>query len=314
MMALVEHNAKELLNCIDSTVDSLCSEEADRALSYHGQTRIPMPSADALREFVDTVRAVIFPGYFGDPDMGIKSRRYHMGVLLDKIVRLLSEQAARGLCFEGGAAPGKTPEDCATQAQEIARGFVKRIPMIRTMLSTDVQAAFEGDPAAKSPGETIFCYPSIKVLTSHRIAHELYRAGCGLLPRIISEMAHSETGIDIHPGASIGENFFIDHGTGVVIGETCRIGKNVRLYQGVTLGAKSFPLDEAGNPVKGVPRHPIVGNNVIIYSGATILGRIRIGDNTVIGGNVWVTTDVPAGARVVQSRANRQRFERGAGI
>jgi len=307
-------NTKGLIDCIDSTVGELCEEGANRALSYHGQLGIPMPSIDVLRDFVETVKAVLFPGYFGDPDMGMKSRHYHTGTLLDRIARLLAEQAARGLCFEGGGEAEKRSADCESRAWEIARGFVRRLPSIRSMLSTDVRAAYQGDPAARSPGETIFCYPSIKALTNHRIAHELYANGCSLIPRIITEMAHSETGIDIHPGAVIDEALFIDHGTGVVIGETCRIGRDVRIYQGVTLGAKSFPLDDDGNPVKGVARHPIVGNGVIIYSGATILGRIRIGDNAVIGGNVWVTRDVPESARLVQAMPNSQRFADGAGI
>lgn len=178
----------------------------------------------------------------------------------------------------------------------------------------DAQAAFCGDPAAKGVGETIFCYPSITALAHHRIAHELYRLEVPLIPRIISEMAHSDTGIDIHPGARIGEYFFIDHGTGTVIGETSVIGNNVRIYQGVTLGARSFPLDDEGNPVKGIPRHPIVEDDVIIYSGATILGRVTIGKGAEIGGNVWLTRDVPPGARVVQGRPEETLYSEGLGI
>ncbi|HNW83478.1 MAG TPA: serine acetyltransferase, partial [bacterium] len=172
-------------------------------------------------------------------------------------------------------------------------------PEIRRLLALDVEAAYEGDPAAINPGETIFCYPGIRMLTSYRIAHSLYKIGVPLIPRIITEMAHSETGIDIHPEARIGEKFFMDHGTGIVIGGTTIIGKNVKLYQGVTLGAKSFPKDDKGNPVKGIPRHPIVEDNVVIYSNATILGRITIGKGAVIGGNTLVMNDVPAGSRVV---------------
>ena len=161
-------------------------------------------------------------------------------------------------------------------------------------------AAFNGDPAAKSYGEIIFCYPTIRALTNYRVANQLLKLGVPLIPRILSEMAHSETGIDIHPGAEIGESFTIDHGTGVVIGETCIIGKNVKLYQGVTLGAKSFPLDENGNPIKGIPRHPIVEDNVVIYAGATILGRITVGANSTIGGNLWVTNNVPSNSKLIQ--------------
>jgi serine O-acetyltransferase len=182
-------------------------------------------------------------------------------------------------------------------------------------LSADVQAAYEGDPAATSPEETILCYPGILAITNYRLAHELHLVGVPLLPRIITEHAHSITGIDIHPGATIGEQFFIDHGTGVVIGETCNIGSRVRIYQGVTLGAKSFPLDDDGNPIKGIPRHPIVEDDVVIYGGATILGRITIGCGSVIGGNVWLTRSVPPGSKITQAEPKRKElFSEGEGI
>ena len=177
-----------------------------------------------------------------------------------------------------------------------------------------MQAAYLGDPASRDQNEVIFCYPSIKALTSYRIAHEIYRLEVPLIPRIVTEMAHSETGIDIHPGASIDEQFFIDHGTGTVIGETTIIGRNVRIYQGVTLGAKSFPLDQDGNPIKGIPRHPIVEDDVIIYSGATILGRITVGRGAVVGGNVWITENVEPGARVLQHLPRPAVFADGSGI
>ena len=176
---------------------------------------------------------------------------------------------------------------------------------MRRTLATDVEAAYNGDPAAQSFGEVISCYPAIRAISNYRIAHELLKLGVPLIPRIITEMAHSETGIDIHPGAEIGGYFTIDHGTGVVIGETCIIGNNVKLYQGVTLGAKSFPLDEDGKPIKGIPRHPILEDNVIVYSNATILGRITIGQGATVGGNIWVTEDVPAGARIVQTKVKK---------
>ena len=180
--------------------------------------------------------------------------------------------------------------------------FIKRLPELRRILATDVEAAYNGDPAAESYGEIISCYPVIKAVTNYRIAHELLLLGVPLIPRIITEMAHSETGIDIHPGAQIGHHFTIDHGTGVVIGATCIIGNNVKLYQGVTLGAKSFPLDEKGNPMKGIARHPILEDNVIVYSNATILGRITIAKGTVIGGNVWVTESTKPGEQLVQAK------------
>ena len=182
------------------------------------------------------------------------------------------------------------------------------------MLISDVRAAYEGDPAATSPDEAVFCYPGVLAITKHRLAHELYRLGVPLLPRMISEQAHSVTGIDIHPGATVGRGFFIDHGTGVVVGETCLIGDRVRIYQGVTLGAKSFPLDDYGNPVKGIPRHPIIEDDVVIYSGATILGRVTIGTGSVIGGNVWLTRSVDPYSRLTTQPPRRELFEHGAGI
>jgi serine O-acetyltransferase len=186
--------------------------------------------------------------------------------------------------------------------------------LIRQTLTTDVEAAYLGDPAAKGRGEVVFCYPAIRAISSYRIAHKLYELGVPLIPRIISEMAHSETGIDINPEAQIGEYFTIDHGTGTVIGATCIIGKNVKLYQGVTLGAKSFPLDENGNPIKGIPRHPIIEDDVVIYAQATILGRITIGKGSVIGGNVWVTNSLPPYSKIVQNKARGLSFADGAGI
>jgi serine O-acetyltransferase len=194
--------------------------------------------------------------------------------------------------------------------------FMRRLPEIRRLLASDARAAYEGDPAAGSPGETIFCYPSLHAMMHHRIAHELHQLGVLVIPRIISEMAHAHTGIDIHPGAVIGEDFFIDHGTGVVIGETCVIGHHVHLYQGVTLGAKNFVLDEQGIPIN-VPRHPILEDHVIVYSNSTILGRITIGHNSVIGGNVWLTNSVPPESRIIQRRASgnpSNLFSHGGGI
>ena len=178
------------------------------------------------------------------------------------------------------------------KAEHLAAELISRLPKIRKTLATDVVAAYNGDPAAESYGEIISCYPVIKALTNYRIAHELIELDVPLIPRMMAEMAHSETGIDIHPAATIGEYFTIDHGTGVVIGATCIIGNNVKLYQGVTLGAKSFPLDDEGNPIKGVPRHPILEDGVVVYANATVLGRITIGEDCVVGANVWVTEDM----------------------
>ena len=237
-----------------------------------------------------------------------------MGVYIDELFDLLSGEILAGLCFECHDQSEDKLSRHTIMSKEMALGFIDTLPEIRRRLANDVKSTYIGDPAALSFGEVIFCYPGIKAITNYRIAHRLYKLGVPLIPRYISEMAHSETGIDIHPEATIGEYFTIDHGTGVVIGSTCIIGDNVKIYQGVTLGAKSFELDEHGNPVKGVPRHPIVEDNVVIYAGATILGRITIGKNSIIGGNVWVTKNLPPDSKVVQSYPRENNFLDGAGI
>ncbi len=262
---------------------------------------VKMPSLQALGEFMTRLRAVFFPGFYSVPFASEVSQRYHLSANLDSIYRLLAQQIESGHCISNSETM-----DCAKNVVDchaLAAKFMDKLPHIRAMLEGDVQAAYEGDPAAKSPGETIFCYPSIQVMTNHRIAHELYKLNVPLIPRIISEMAHAATGIDIHPGAQIGDNFFIDHGTGVVIGETCIIGNGCRLYQGVTLGALSFPKEEDGTLTKGLARHPILEDDVVVYAGATILGRVTIGRGSMIGGNVWITRDVAAGSKVVQQRS-----------
>jgi len=282
-------------------VDALCSA----GMGWEGAHSKPnlrreFPSRAAVVELVEDLRSVIFPGYFGPSELTAETLRFHAGAALDRILHGLQEQVRRGLC---ATCAQKAPEACgacAEQARVIAETFITRLPEVRRLLGTDVEAAYAGDPALTNPDEAIFCYPGILAVTSQRLAHELQVLGVPLIPRMITEHAHSLTGIDIHPGARIGEGFFIDHGTGVVIGETTIIGRNVRLYQGVTLGAKSFPLDEHGNPIKGVDRHPIVEDDVTIYSNATILGRITLGRGATIGGNVWLTQSVPAGAMVTQ--------------
>ncbi|MFP4315033.1 MAG: serine O-acetyltransferase EpsC [Desulfovibrionales bacterium] len=281
-------------------VASLCDKESYNSVYHRHSHDVPMPSTEVLVDVVENLRSILFPGYFGPSEVTPETMPYYTGAQLDRVFRMLTDQIKRGFCFVCTREELGRCGDCEIQSQEKALDFLKKLPDIRHLLSTDVLAAYDGDPAAKTHGETIFCYPSIKALTNHRIAHELYSLGVDIIPRIIGEMAHSETGIDIHPGATIGERFFIDHGTGTVIGETAVIGNNVRLYQGVTLGAKSFPKDEKDRLVKGLPRHPIVEDDVIIYAGATILGRVTIGHGAIIGGNVWVTEDIPAGARVLQ--------------
>lgn len=297
-----------------SVVDCLCAASygLDRT-GLNGHERQPLPSRKELVAIVEELRAVLFPGYFGNPDLTPENVKFHVGSTLDQVLRRLQVQVERGYCFVcDNGRPDCT--DCDEKAHATTRRFLARLPVIRRTLATDVQAAYQGDPAATQPEEAIFCYPGLLAVTSFRLAHELHRLGVPLLPRIITEHAHSLTGIDIHPGATIGESFFIDHGTGVVIGETTEIGHRVRIYQGVTLGAKSFPLDENNQPIKGIPRHPIVEDDVIIYSGATILGRVRIGRGSVIGGNVWLTHDVPPGSRVTQAQSTEAPFENGGGI
>lgn len=286
--------------------DAILRDAADRLSSEESLTGIcaslchrgPLPSHDAVRQIVDLTRAIVFPGYFGDNDAGCENIRDFTGVWIEKLYRILSHQIHAGISLNG------SPVDARSIAEEKADRFISRLPELRRLLKADAIATYHGDPAASSVGEVIYCYPGISAICHYRIAHELSLLGVPVLPRMISEQAHSETGVDIHPDATIGESLTIDHGTGIVIGATAIVGNNVKIYQGVTLGAKSFDLDDNGNPVKGVPRHPIIGNNVIIYSNATILGRITIGDNAVIGGNIWVTQDVEPGEKLIQAKAN----------
>ncbi len=274
-------------------VDELSDKASLKGLFHQHRDGNPLPSSKALEEIIELARAIIFPGYYGKSYVNLRTIRYHIGVNIERLHKLLSDQILAGLCFLNDD-NGKEDEinECSQKAEDIATQFVAKLPEIRNILATDVVAAYNGDPAAQSTGEVISCYPVIKALTNYRIAHELLTLGVPLIPRIITEMAHSETGIDIHPAAQIGDHFTIDHGTGVVIGATCIIGSNVKLYQGVTLGAKSFPLDDEGNPIKGIARHPILEDDVIVYSNATILGRITIGKGSIVGANIWVTEDM----------------------
>ena len=284
------------------TVTELSEDSSLKGLFHERQDGDPLPSGKVLHEIIELCRAIIFPGFYGKSTVNHHTITYHIGVNIERLYNLLTEQIHAGLCFDA-----KETGDCACdtkreKAIDLAGQFISRLPALREVLATDVEAAYNGDPAAESYGEIISCYPIIKALSNYRIAHELLLLGVPLIPRIITEMAHSETGIDIHPAARIGHHFTIDHGTGVVIGATCIIGNHVKLYQGVTLGAKSFPLDDDGHPIKGIPRHPILEDDVIVYSNATILGRITVGRGATVGGNIWVTEDVPAGARLVQKK------------
>jgi len=292
---------------ISMVVNDLCTAATGKMARLRQKpTRHLAPSRDRVVEIMESIRMILFPGYYGPSDLTDETLPFYLGTTLDRVRSMLEDQIARGFCFE---CPNEKccvlREECVQRAKGLVEKLLVRLPHIRRYLITDVQAAYEGDPAAKSPDEAIFCYPGIYAVTNHRVAHELYKLKVPLIPRIISEHAHSVTGIDIHPGADIENHFFMDHGTGIVIGETCKIGSNVRIYQGVTLGAKSFPLDKNGKPVKGVDRHPVVEDNVIIYSGSTILGRVTIGAGSVIGGNVWLTRSVQPRSRITQKQATR---------
>ena len=271
-------------------------------------TGAPLPSVDEVKRIVQLVKVIIFTDYFHKRQANERMRSYIIGVNMEELYELLRRQIACGLqfCTECGC-------DAEKQADELALRFIDELPEIKRLLYTDVEAMFDNDPAAQTYGEVIFSYPVVNTMTHYRIAHVLHQMEIPILPRIITEQAHSKTGIDIHPGASIGEYFAIDHGTGVVIGETCIIGNHVTLYQGVTLGAKSFKYDANGNMLN-VPRHPIIEDYVTIYSNASILGRITIGHHSVIGGNIWVVNDVMPYSRIQQSKAVDLSFQGGLGI
>ena len=277
---------------------------------YIPQHYKPLPSTHTLHEIVELLRAIIFPGYFGEEIVNPNTLEFYLGVQIERLFGLLKNQILNGLRFNS---TDSETVDSVGLAYETALNFINKIPELKRLLSTDIKATFDGDPAAHSYGEVIFCYPSIRAVFNHRIAHELLNLGIPVIPRVISELAHSETGIDIHPGAQIGEYFSIDHGTGVVIGETCIIGNHVRLYQGVTLGAVRFRMDENGLPLN-IPRHPILEDNVVVYANANILGRITIGRDSTIGGNVWLTNSVPPGSRILQQKAIISSFYDGLGI
>lgn len=266
-----------------------------------------LPSIQTIREIVDVTREIIFPGYFGSPLVTENTTEYHIGVNSEKLYHLLFKQIYCALLFE------TDDSNIHKITEEKTFLFIDKLPEIKRILSTDIKAIYDNDPAAKNYGEIILCYPSIKALLNYRIAHELYLLKIPLIPRIITEMAHAETGIEIHPGAVIGEYFSIDHGTGIVIGQTTIIGNHVFLYQGVTLGAKNFVRDEGGKPLD-IPRHPIIEDNVTIYSNSSILGRVTIGKGSIIGGNIWLTHSVPPNSRIIQSKAIEDAFTNGLGI
>ncbi len=288
---------------LKSTARTLANNDSLCQMCHLRLSSEPLPQQSIIQEIIALSRSLLFPGFFGDCDVNSYNLEYVIGMQCEQLKNALESQILAGLVIEQNRS-GLNLEEMKERAEDIAAQFIAHLPALRQTLHTDVSAMYLGDPAAISYEEVIYCYPAIKAIINYRIAHELYLKKVPIIPRMISEAAHSETGIDIHPGATIGSHFAIDHGTGVVIGATAIIGNNVKLYQGVTLGARSFDLDENNNPIKGIPRHPIIGDNVVIYSNATILGRITIGDNAIIGGNIWVTADVAEGEKLVQAKAN----------
>ena len=258
------------------------------------------PSREAMARLVEEFKGALFPMRLGPVDLHQESEDFYVGHTLDSALNALLTQIRLELTYNARL-QGKTEIAVEAEALQAARSFSAALPGIRRLLDSDVLAAFHGDPAARSVDEVLLCYPGVLAMIYHRQAHQLYLLGLPLLARIVAELAHGQTGIDIHPGAKIGAGFFIDHGTGVVIGETAVIGQRVRLYQAVTLGAKRFPADEDGNLQKGLARHPVLEDDVVVYAGATILGRVTLGKGSTVGGNVWLTHDVPPGGNVTQA-------------
>lgn len=280
---------------------------AEEAVSVNSAAALP--SVEAIRRIVALVKDIVFPGFFDKRPAVGDIRTCYIGMNIEQLGSLLQAQIARGLAFDAQA----EEEAMTAKAADLTIAFIERLSHIKEMLYTDVDAMVHNDPAVKSCGEVIFCYPMVQAMVHYRVAHELLTMGVPIIPRIISEQAHSQTGIDIHPGAQIGDHFCIDHGTGIVIGETCIIGSHVMLYQGVTLGAKSFSRGDDGM-LLNVPRHPIIEDNVTIYSNSSILGRITIGHDTIVGGNVWLTHSVKPHSIILQQKAVNTSFTDGAGI
>lgn len=277
------------------------SREVTNKIRYRGEIR-ELPSREAMQQVLHHLAAALFPTHYGRTDLSDETIDYFVGSQLNSALCMLREQVRRGLYFGDDDQVQEDNDALRARAAAMTREFAHQLPGIRDILVSDIQAAFHGDPAASSISEILLCYPGTTAIIYHRLAHALHRLGAPLLARLVADIAHSATGIDIHPAAQISGSFFIDHGTGVVIGETTIIGRNVRLYQAVTLGAKRFPTEADGSLVKGIPRHPIVEDDVVIYAGATVLGRITIGQGSVIGGNVWLTHSVPAGSNIAQAQ------------
>lgn len=299
---------RQLLGVLSSRI----VESYDELGGFNDPEGVNLPSREHVVAILKDLLTLLFPGYFGVEPVLKKNAAFFVDALVDAIYIHLREEIARSLIY---AAQDRceTAESCQNQADRVTIELIEAVPRIRAMLMRDVEAAYAGDPAAKSHDEVILSYPCIEAIATYRISHELYMRQIPLIPRIMSEYAHSRTGIDIHPGAVIGSHFFIDHGTGVVIGETAEIGQNVKLFQGVTLGALSFRKDASGRLVKGGKRHPTIEDDAVIYSGATILGGATvIGQGSVIGANVWLTESVPAHTKVTIGKPNQEVVQRSA--
>lgn len=307
---------------LDKIVQELRNARTDWR-AQRGRSREPglreLPSRDALQQIIRELCGALFPMRLGPQELREETEDYYVGHTLDAALNELLRQVQLELIYfarqQNTHALSTQADESALklQANQIVRLFAAALPELRRTLDVDIQAAFQGDPAARSVDEVLLCYPGVLAIIHHRLAHTLYQLGVPLLARIVAELAHSQTGIDIHPGAEIGRGFFIDHGTGVVIGETAVIGERVRIYQAVTLGAKTFPTDDKGHLQKGLPRHPIVEDEVVIYAGATVLGRITIGKGSIIGGNVWLTRSVPPGSSITQA-SSRQHVPQEADV
>lgn len=263
-------------------------------------TSTPIPQLERVIKILNLMNELLFPGYYGPQDIGEEKLNYYIGNKMFQLLEALNFEIARSYRHRCTISHAASCDDCHNRGRQQALKFIKKLPAIRALLFEDLKAAYTGDPAAKNYDEIIFSYPGFRAIAAHRCAHELYLQNVPIIPRMLNEYIHHITGVDIHPGATIGEHFFIDHGTGVVIGETTEIGKNVKIYQGVTIGALSFPMNEAGELIRHTKRHPTIEDNVTIYSGATILGgKTVIGEGCVIGGNVWITYSIPAGTKIV---------------
>jgi serine O-acetyltransferase len=300
---------KQINETLRRNVGVLSKHSDDEVRMMPTATQTQLPSVEDVKQIVSLIKSIVFTDYFHKRQPDEQLRAYQIGVSMEELYRLLRQQIARGLQFCEECNEG----DVLCEGERLALAFIDSLPEIKRLLYTDIQAMFDNDPAAKTYGEVIFCYPVVNTMVHYRVAHRLHEMGVPVIPRIITEQAHSKTGIDIHPGATIGEYFAIDHGTGVVIGETSIIGNHVTLYQGVTLGAKSFKYDADGNMLN-VPRHPIIEDYVTIYSNASVLGRITIGHHSTIGGNIWLTHSVPPNSRILQSKAVDASYEGGLGI